>query len=66
VNDADPPMLELLSRTTHLPLETVRAHYRREVDALAQDATVTNYVTLLAVRRLRNQLLRSPNGNWQH
>ena len=40
-------------------MEQVVALFERERYALAQDATVTNFITLLAVRRVRHQLMHS-------
>lgn len=56
----DIALIESLARDSHLSFEQVRALYERERDALARDATVSNYITLLAVRRVRDQLLASP------
>ena len=53
----DAATLESLARDCHLPLDRVRELYERERDQLARTATVPNYITLLAVRRVRDQLL---------
>ncbi len=51
--------LESLARETKANLAEVTAMFERERDALAEGATITNYVALLAVRRVRHQLLHS-------
>jgi hypothetical protein len=56
---SDTSLLESLARDTHAPIDTVIALFERERNALAQHATVTNFITLLAVRRVRHQLLHS-------
>lgn len=56
---SDTSILESLARDTHAPMEQVVALFERERYALAQDATVTNFITLLAVRRVRHQLMHS-------
>jgi hypothetical protein len=53
----DQAMLESLARDAHAPMDQVLALYQRERDALAREATVPNYITLLAVRRVRHQLM---------
>jgi hypothetical protein len=53
----DSPSLESLARETKATLSEVTAMFERERDALASGATIPNYVTLLAVRRVRDQLL---------
>jgi hypothetical protein len=58
---SDSPSLESLARETKATLSEVTELFERERDALAEGATITNYVTLLAVRRVRHQLLRSPS-----
>jgi hypothetical protein len=55
----DSPSLESLAREAKAPLSQVTQMFERERDALAEGATITNYVTLLAVRRVRHQLLQS-------
>lgn len=52
----DTTLLESLARDLQAPMEQVVALFERERDALAQDATITNFITLLAVRRVRDQL----------
>lgn len=54
---SDTALLESLARDMHAPIEQVLALYQRERDALAREATVPNYINLLAVRRVRHQLL---------
>lgn len=49
-------MLEALARTIQEPMDKVVALYERERDDLARGATITNYITLLAVRRVRRKL----------
>jgi hypothetical protein len=56
---SDTTALENLARETKAPLTEVTALFERERDALAEGATVKNFVTLLAVRRVRHQLLHS-------
>ncbi len=56
---SDTSALELLARDTKAPLAEVTALFERERDALAEGATITNFVTLLAVRRVRHQLMQS-------
>ncbi|MEO6078783.1 MAG: DUF3562 domain-containing protein [Steroidobacteraceae bacterium] len=51
--------LEMLARDMKAPLAEITALFERERDALAQGATITNFVTLLAVRRVRDQLMQS-------
>lgn len=51
--------LESLARETRANLADVTAMFERERDALSEGATITNFVTLLAVRRVRHQLLHS-------
>jgi hypothetical protein len=55
----DSHSLESLAREAKAPLAQVTQMFERERDALAEGATITNYVTLLAVRRVRHQLLQS-------
>jgi Protein of unknown function (DUF3562) len=56
---SDSSILESLARDTHAPMDIVVALFERERLALAQHATVTNFITLLAARRVRNQLMHS-------
>jgi hypothetical protein len=56
-NKPDAALLESLARDAQAPLERVHALYEREREALERDATVPNFITLLAVRRVRDQLL---------
>lgn len=53
----DPALLESLARDTEAPLDEVIALFEREREALAREATISNYINLLAVRRVRDQLL---------
>ena len=55
---SDTAILESLARETHAPMDAVVALYERERDALSQTATITNYIQLLAVRRVRDQLMQ--------
>jgi hypothetical protein len=55
----DSSTLEILARDTKATLAEVTAMFERERDSLAEGATITNFVTLLAVRRVRDQLLQS-------
>jgi hypothetical protein len=55
----DTPALEFLARESKATLAEVTALFERERAALAAGATVPNFVTLLAVRRVRHQLLHS-------
>lgn len=59
----DTSALEMLARETKATLAEVTAMYERERDDLAAGATITNYVTLLAVRRVRHQLLQSASAH---
>jgi Protein of unknown function (DUF3562) len=56
---SDSSTLESLARETKATLAEVTALFERERSALAAGATIPNYVTLLAVRRVRHQLLQS-------
>jgi hypothetical protein len=56
---SDISALENLARDMKAPLAEVTALFERERAALSEGATITNYVTLLAVRRVRLQLLQS-------
>lgn len=51
--------LEMLARDTNAPLAEIKTLFERERDALSQGATITSFVTLLAVRRVRHRLLHS-------
>lgn len=53
----DTALIETLARDLHLSFDQVRALFERERDALAREATIPNYITLLAMRRVRHQLL---------
>ncbi len=55
----DNSALEMLARDTNASLAEITALFERERDVLSQGATITNFVTLLAVRRVRHQLLQS-------
>jgi hypothetical protein len=55
----DTSALEFLARESKVALAEVKALFERERDELAAGATVPNFVTLLAVRRVRNHLLQS-------
>jgi hypothetical protein len=59
IQPADNSALEILARDLKAPLAEVTALFERERADLAEGATVTNFVTLLAVRRVRQQLLQS-------
>lgn len=56
---ADSSSLESLAREARTPLSEVTEMFEREREALAEGATITNYVTLLAVRRVRRLLQQS-------
>jgi hypothetical protein len=58
---SDNSMLEALARDIREPVDKVMALFERERDELARGATITNYITLLAVRRVRQQLATSPH-----
>lgn len=60
---SDATLLESVARDTHAPIDTVVAMFQREREALSQQATITNYITLLAVRRVRSQLQQSTAGH---
>lgn len=53
----DNPALEALSREVHIPVERLQSLYEHEHAALARDATIINFIPLLAARRLRRKLL---------
>jgi len=53
----DAAVLESIARDTHSSIDRVVELFERERDALARTATIPNYVTLLAVRRVRHQLM---------
>lgn len=53
----DTALLETLARDTQASFDEVLALFEREREALAREATIPNYITLLAVRRVRDQLL---------
>jgi len=53
----DTALLASLARAAQASLDDVLALFERERDALAREATIPNYITLLAVRRVRDQLL---------
>ena len=53
----DTALLESLARDTHAPFDEVVALFERERDALAREATIPNYINLLAARRVRDRLL---------
>jgi hypothetical protein len=55
----DTALLQSLARDSHMTFDQVLALFERERAALAREATVPNYITLLAVRRVRHQLLSS-------
>jgi hypothetical protein len=50
-------VLETLARDSGEPLGAVQDLYDKEYAALAEHARVTNYISLLAVRRVRYRLL---------
>jgi hypothetical protein len=52
-------LLESVARDLQTPIATVVALFERERDALSQDATITNYISLLALRRVRYKLQQS-------
>lgn len=52
----DRSALEMLARDMNASLAEITTLYERERDALSRGATITNYVNLLAVRRVRYQL----------
>jgi hypothetical protein len=53
---AENHQLEILSREAHVPLDAVVTLYRHEHDELAREARITNYISLLAARRVRHLL----------
>ena len=61
----DTTMLEALAQSIHEPVDKVAALYQREREALAREATVTNYISLIAVRRVRRKL-RHPGSQSRH
>ncbi len=62
---ADTTMLEALAKSIHEPMDKVVALYQREHEDLAREATVTNYISLLAVRRVRRKL-QQPGSQSRH
>jgi hypothetical protein len=50
-------VLESLARNSGEPLGAVQDLYDEEYAALAEHARITNYISLLAVRRVRYRLL---------
>lgn len=60
---SDTSLLESLARDTHAPMDEVMALYQRERDALSRDATITSFISLLALRRVRHQLQASSNSH---
>jgi hypothetical protein len=58
---SDTSMLEALARDIREPVDKVMALFEHERNELARGATITNYITLLAVRRVRQQLAMSPH-----
>lgn len=55
----DTALLESLARDVHAPLDEVAALFQQARAELAREATVQNYINVLAVRRVRRQLLAS-------
>jgi hypothetical protein len=56
-NSADPVLLETLARDSGRPLQAVENLYEQEYAALAEGARIPNFISLLALRRVRYQLL---------
>jgi hypothetical protein len=56
-NSANQMQLEMLAQHTGEPLSAVLDIYEREYAALAQQARIPNFISLLALRRARNCLL---------
>lgn len=54
---SDTAVLQSLARDARAPFEDVLALFQREREELAREATIPNYINLLAVRRVRHQLL---------
>lgn len=52
----DQALLESLARDTRVSFDEVAELFQRERDALAREATIPNYIDLLAVRRVRRLL----------
>lgn len=55
------PVLESLAREAQAPLSDVIELFEHEREVLSQDATITNYIDLLAARRVRHQLTSRPH-----
>jgi hypothetical protein len=49
--------LELLAKHAGKTLIDVKKLYEREYEALAEEASIPNYISLLALRRVRHRLL---------
>ena len=55
-HSADPKLLETLARDSGRPLDAIEHLYDQEYAALAGQARILNYVSLLALRRVRYRL----------
>lgn len=55
----DTALLESLARDVHAPIDEVVALFEQAREELAREATIQNYIDVLAVRRVRRQLLDS-------
>jgi hypothetical protein len=55
-------LLESVAREAARSLDDVTDMYEREYSALAKSARITNYVPLLALQRVRDQLKQSAHS----
>ena len=55
----DPRVAESISRETAAPIELVSRVYREELDALARQARITQFLHVIASRRVRLRLTQS-------
>lgn len=55
-HSADPNLLELLARDSGKPLAAIEHLYDQEYAALAEQARILNFVSMLALRRVRYRL----------
>lgn len=55
-HSADPNLLEILAKDSGKSLDAIEHLYDQEYAALAGQARILNYVSLLALRRVRHRL----------
>lgn len=58
-NSADTRLLETLARDSGTPLDTIEHLYDQEYAALAEQARIPNFISMLALRRVRYLLQAS-------